>query len=232
LERLRGGGIRVDGVHFNLGIHPLTAKPFVQTLRLWSPLITRLAAESDGRFIVNIGSGFPALSGTVDGELPAWSTYATAVADECAKMGLSPDEIHLVIEPGRSLVEDHGVLVASVAAIKSRGRSRLIVLDAGTNLVRSLKLWHHPIAFLGGSGAESRYDIYGSQCYEGDLFARGVPGPNGVDVERRIAIGAAGGYDIPSANPWIRALPAIYGLPDTDAEEPVKLLREEGNGIR
>ncbi|MFI6850425.1 hypothetical protein [Kitasatospora sp. NPDC050467] len=88
--------------------------------------------------------------------------------------------------------------------------------------------WHHPVEFAVSGSAE--YDVYGSMCYESDLFAERVPGPRDLRPGDLVLVGAAGGYDIPSANVWVRPRPTIYALTGS-AAEPIRL-REPGTEIR
>jgi len=220
--------VPIQGIHFNTGLHPLDPGPYRAVLRHWRETLRELMDGSDGPFSVDIGGGFPAASCAPGRELPPWSVYAEGVAAELAQLGLPPERLHLIIEPGRSIVEDHAVLVASVAAHKRRRRRDTIVLDAGTNLVRSINAWHHPVEFLSPGGV--RYDVYGAMCYESDLFAEAVEGPADLQLGDRVVVGAAGAYDIPSANVWLRPHPAVYALAEAGAT-PV-LMREPGSEIR
>ncbi|WP_405364536.1 methyltransferase domain-containing protein [Kitasatospora sp. NBC_00039] len=115
-------GVPVRGVHFNTGLHPLDPTPYRSVLRQWRTHLQELLAQAPEPLIIDIGGGFPATSCAPGSELPPWSVYARGVAEECRSLGLPPKEIRMVIEPGRSLVEDHAVLVASVAVRKKRLR--------------------------------------------------------------------------------------------------------------
>lgn len=228
---LTAADIPVRGIHFNTGLHPLEAEPYRAVLRHWREQLSDLLAQSAEPLTVDIGGGFPAASCAPGVPLPPWSVYAKEVAAECRALGLPLEALHLVIEPGRSLVEDHAVLVASVAVRKPRHRRDVVVLDAGTNLVRSINGWHHPVEFLQpGNQGSLRYDLYGAMCYESDLFAARIVGPAGLRPGDRVIIGAAGGYDIPSANVWVRPRPAVYALPEFGTE--FARLREPGTDIR
>ncbi|MFC0863939.1 hypothetical protein ACFHYQ_16675 [Sphaerimonospora cavernae] len=227
---LADAGVRILGVHFNTGRHPLDAGPYQAVLRQWREPLRELHAQITEPLVLDIGGGFPAASCAPGAKLPPWSVYAEGVAEECRSLGLPPDDLHLIIEPGRSLVEDHAVLVASVAVRKQRRRRDLVVLDCGTNLVRSINAWHHPVEFVGMDQVPVPYDVYGSMCYESDLFARGVSGPAHLGPGDRVLIGAAGGYDIPSANVWVRPRPPVFAV--SSSAEGLIVLREAGVDIR
>lgn len=226
-EMLAERGIRVSGLHFNTGQHPTTARPYREHLSLYAGLLRSLiAANPERRITVDIGGGFPAASSMNGRPLPHPITFATSVAEQFDVLGIPRELVHLVIEPGRSLVEDHGALVSSVAAIKNRGNHRLAVLDAGTNLVRSIRTWAHPVQFT--RAGQVPYDVYGAMCFEDDVFARDLRGPADLMPGDRLIVGAAGGYDIPSANEWLRPRPAVYAT-TPNGESQLTTIQREGS---
>jgi diaminopimelate decarboxylase len=108
-----------------------------------------------------------------------------------------PLETALIVEPGRMIVGDAGVLLSRVVYVKETDARRYMILDAGMNdLVRPAMYdaWHaiHPVE----SDARAEllpYDIVGPVCETGDTFARGriVPRVQSGDL---VAIMTAGAY--------------------------------------
>lgn len=226
--QLARAGVPVRGIHFNTGVHPLDSGPYRAVLRDWRDVLRTLHAEAGEPMIVDIGGGFPAASCAPGTPLPPWSVYPEGIADQLHAIGIPPGDVHLVIEPGRSLVEDHAVMVAAVAVRKRRHRRDVVVVDGGTNLVRSITAWPHPVEFL--EPGQVPYDVYGAMCYESDLFAERVNGPATLALGDRLLVGAAGGYDIPSANVWVRPRPAVYAIAESGARPAA--LRAAGTDIR
>lgn len=227
---LARGGVAISGVHFNTGFHDEDATAFVAHIRHYGPLIQRYTDRRSKAepFVIDIGGGFPSRSTlTRRHVLPHPAEFATAVGQAIDQLGLDRAAISLVIEPGRSLVEDHGVLVTTVVAVKHRADVRIAVVDAGTNLVRSITLWPHPTRFLRAGSAVT--DVVGSMCFENDYFARGVSAPIDLKAGDRFMVDAAGGYDLPSANVWLRPHPAIYAV---NGDSKPKIIRERGKAIR
>lgn len=205
-------GMKFRGIHAHVGSNQNDPTIYGRTVSICAPYVADLMASNCAPVWLDIGGGFPANS--IDPRvLPRGpEEYASEVAAQCTRNGLRLDKLELITEPGRSLVEDHAILVTRVAAIKARPMRPILVVDAGTNLVRSLKNWFHPIEFLRPSGAlKTIYDIYGALCFESDTFATAYPGPSDIEVGDVVLIGEAGGYDMPSANVWTRPAPAIYG---------------------
>ena len=154
-------------------------------------------------------------------------SFAAALGEAIDILGINRSDIRLVIEPGRSLVEDHGILVARVVALKERLGTRLAVIDAGTNLVRSINLWPHDIRFL--RHGSTPYDLLGSMCFENDRFGSSVLGPHNLVIGDFVIVGNAGGYDIPSSNVWLRPSPPVYGFSEKNG---IYCIREKGRSIR
>lgn len=220
--------IVVTGVHFNTGQHPMSASPYCSHLRAYADIIRDLLDQNRaGLFILDIGGGFPAVSCTAGAPIPHPLSFATGVGQEIDQLGIPRNRITLVIEPGRSLVEDHAVLVTSVCAIKIRNKKCVAIVDGGTNLVRSLATWTHPMRF--GRSGDAKFSVYGAMCFESDIFATNLHGPKDLRVGEKFYVGAAGGYDIPSANAWLRPHPAVYGY---SANGQIQMIRNHGEGIR
>lgn len=229
-DLLAGAGVAVTGLHFNTGYHDEDVTPLVEHLHHYANIVRRGVAEMGGagRFVVDIGGGFPALSTLRRrGTVPHPLHFATGVGQAFDLLGIRRRDIALVIEPGRSLVEDHGVVVTEVVARKERGRRRIVVVDGGTNMVRSIGLWKHPVEIL--RPGTTLVDVAGSLCFENDYLGRDVAAPSDIGPGDRVLIGGAGGYDIPSANVWIRPQAPIYGL---DVTGTPSIIRAPGEEVR
>lgn len=230
VTRLEATNIIPSGIHFNTGRHPANAKPYLDHLRVWASTIERLkskhAAVDLAPFVVDIGGGFPAASSMASASVPHPFEFACAVGQELDRQRIPRESIRMILEPGRSLVEDSGYLVASVSASKNRGDRKIAVVDAGTNLVRSLGRWEHSLQFV--RNGDEPVDVYGSMCFENDVFARELGGPSDLRRGDKLVVSAAGGYDIPSANVWLRPAPVIFGFDGSG----ISVVRPRGSGIR
>ena len=129
-------------------------------------------------------------------------------------------------EPGRCLVEDHGYLVSPIRVIKQRKKTTILILDGGIHLVKSLHHWKHSVEFVREDGNKNKpYEVYGSNCFESDLFHKNLIGPSNISLDDLVIVSEAGGYDIPSANVWTRISPPIYGI--TNHQECVTIRRPQ-----
>jgi diaminopimelate decarboxylase len=119
----------------------------------------------------------------------------------------------VLIEPGRCVVDDFGVLVSSVMSQKARGGRSMLFVDAGGHLVNSRSSCLHLVELVGVEHEKSTVDeMYGSLCVEADLISPAVGGPDNVPAGSKIQIGQTGAYDISTASSWMRPAPAIVGV--------------------
>jgi diaminopimelate decarboxylase len=107
-------------------------------------------------------------------------------------------KVHLLLEPGRSIVAPAGALVTRVLYRKTNGPKQFLVVDAAMNdLVRpSLYNAYHeivPVQLDANSARHETVDVVGPICESGDFFARGreLPVVNEGDL---LAILDAGAY--------------------------------------
>jgi diaminopimelate decarboxylase len=102
-----------------------------------------------------------------------------------------------MLEPGRSIIAQAGVLLTRVLLLKKNGQKTFVIVDAGMNdLIRpSLYQAHHEVVPVkkreSGSGLTA--DIVGPVCETGDFFARGRQ-MSSVEAGDLLAIRTAGAY--------------------------------------
>lgn len=108
---------------------------------------------------------------------------------------ISPLGAEAIIEPGRALVAEAGVLLTKVEYIKENGGVLFAVVDAGMNdfLRPALYGAKHPVqAVRQGPGIAGTYDVVGPVCESGDFLARQVP--LAIAQGDFLAVGQAGAY--------------------------------------
>ena len=153
-----------------------------------------LAAPYPDVSTLNIGGGFP-VAYTESDQYPAPSAFAEA---------LKPliDGWHLMIEPGRSIIADAGLLLVSVLYIKEQGGQRFVITDGSmTDLLRpALYEAVHPVVPVhdpGGDMADSI--VVGPVCESADVLSRGARLPE-LRAGDRLAVMAAGAYGMVMAS--------------------------------
>ncbi len=143
-----------------------------------------------------------------------------AVAD-ATRDALASVDAKLVVEPGRYLVADASVLLATVNTVKQTAGATLAGVDAGmTTLLRpALYDARHEVRSLAADAndrPERRASVVGPVCESTDVLAedRSLPRPERGDL---LAVGNAGAYGVEMANQYnSRPRPAVVALADGD----------------
>ncbi len=161
-------GIKVQGVDVHIGSQLTQLAPFEEAYKRIAQLVLELREDGHSINVVDIGGG---LGITYDAEnIPSKQAYANVAKNQLGKL-----DCKIVIEPGRSLLGNAGILVSSVVLIKTGEERQFLMLDAGMNdLIRpSMYDAHHDILAVDVSNTELKtYDIVGPVCETGDTFAK------------------------------------------------------------
>jgi len=175
--------IRVAGVQMHIGSQITEAQPFANAIEKVAPLLRELKSKYGIKFF-SIGGGMGIIyrraleSGSGKwwhdhgGEPSAFSVsdYADAIVPPLRDLG-----IQVLLEPGRFLVGNAGVLLTRVRYIKQTGSKKFAVVDAGMNdLIRpALYQSYHEIAPViePNKSKPDKVDIVGPVCESGDFFA-------------------------------------------------------------
>ena len=204
--------VEIVGVQMHIGSQIAEAKPFASAIGKVAPIVRELKSKYGIKFL-SIGGGMgivyrPALeSGSGkwwrdhSGESFAFSVrdYAEATVPELCELHL-----RVLVEPGRFLVGNAGVLLTRVRFIKQSGAKKFAIVDAGMNdLIRPAlyRSYHEIVPVEEQSMITSRsiskgaqkIDIVGPVCESGDFFAldREMPQLHEGDL---LAIMSAGAY--------------------------------------
>ncbi|MEP6908485.1 MAG: bifunctional aspartate kinase/diaminopimelate decarboxylase, partial [Pseudoxanthomonas sp.] len=194
---------RVVGLHAHLGSG-------VETPQHWKQICDELGgiAERIGSIeVIDIGGGLP-IPYTEDDEpfdLEAWGVGLAEIKE--AYPGY-----RLAIEPGRYLVAESGVLLASVTQVVEKDGITRVGLDAGMNALIRPALYDawHDIVNLGrlDEEAASAFDIVGPICESSDIFGKHRKLPAATSEGDVIVLADAGAYGFSMANTYnLRVLP-------------------------
>ncbi|MDF1662413.1 MAG: diaminopimelate decarboxylase [Planctomycetota bacterium] len=190
-------GIEFQGIHTHIGSQIQDAKPYVQALERTLPFAHELRAMGLDIKYLNIGGGYG-----ID-----YKTRTNAVADDFAK-AITPllknEPFKILLEPGRSISANAGILVTRVTDIKSSGSRRFLIVDAGMNdLIRPcLYEAYHEIwplvsetdpVNLTEDERGPHADVVGPICESGDFLGlnRRLPG---MEIGDGLAVFSAGAY--------------------------------------
>jgi len=213
--------IDIVGVQMHIGSQITEAAPFADAIKKVAPIVRDLKSKYGIKFF-SIGGGMGIIyrraleSGSGKwwrdhgGETSAFSVrdYADAIVPLLRELG-----IRILVEPGRFLVGNAGVLLTRVRYIKKSGAKKFAIVDAGMNDLIRPALYHsyHEIVPVCRASAAAdadpsksknkteKIDIVGPVCESGDFFALDREMPK-LDEGDLLAIMSAGAYGLVMAS--------------------------------
>jgi len=217
--------IEIVGVQMHIGSQITEAKPFVSAIEKVAPLVRDLKSKYGIKFFsIGGGMGIVYRRALKSGSGKWWHDHGPACAGSAFSVGdyagaivppLRDLGIRTLVEPGRFLIGNAGVLLTRVRYIKQTGGKKFAIVDAGMNdLIRpALYQSYHEIVPVKQPKTErerkiSKIDIVGPVCESGDFFALGREMPE-VHEGDLLAIMSAGAYGFVMASNYnSRPLPA------------------------
>jgi diaminopimelate decarboxylase len=181
--------LEVVGIDCHLGSQIIEAEPFMEGLRKLKSLVEDLRKGGMEIQYLDLGGG---LGITYEDEEPPHPIeYASTILEEIREFGCT-----LVLEPGRVIVGNAGVLVTKVLYTKENEEKRFVIVDAGMNdLVRPSYYgsYHQILPVKEETREEIVADVVGPICESSDFLAKGRKLPNLYSGEL-IAVMSAGAY--------------------------------------
>ena len=182
-------GIKVQGVDVHIGSQLTSLAPFEEAYQRIAQLVIELRSDGHEISVVDVGGGLGITY--LDEVIPSKQSYA-----ELVKAQLGHLNCKIIIEPGRSLLGNAGILVSSVVFVKNGEERQFLMLDAGMNdLIRPsmYEAYHQIIAVNKSSKTLKTYDVVGPVCETGDTFAKARE-VHASDAGDLIAIMSSGAY--------------------------------------
>ncbi|PKL52287.1 MAG: diaminopimelate decarboxylase [Nitrospira bacterium HGW-Nitrospira-1] len=161
--------IRVVGIQKHIGSQITKTSPFVDALKRILVLLDELNREKFDIKYLDIGGG---LGITYVNEKPP---VPADVAKKLLPL-LKGRDITLIMEPGRSIVGNAGILVTKALYLKKSSGKEFVIVDAGMNdLMRPslYEAYHHIIPIARKKRNMIMADIVGPICESGDFLAKG-----------------------------------------------------------
>ncbi len=200
----RSLGLRPYGVTFHVGSQCTSPTTWRQAIAAAGRLLTRLADDGVELEMLNLSGGFPA---RYVERVPSLEQIADAIH-------LALDELlpyrppHLAAEPGRYLVAESSVMVASVLGREVRAGENWLYLDVGAynGLIethQTANAWRFPLWSSRNDHAiapQEPYTLTGPTCDSSDTMFVGAALPSTLEVGDRIYIGSAGAYTLSYAS--------------------------------
>jgi len=183
------------GIQCHIGSQITDVGPYRDAVERTAELATGLTADAPNLEWLNMGGGYGIYY--QDDSAPDLIEYADAVRPVIGETGL-----RLIMEPGRVIVGNAGVLLTRVLFNKTSGKRRFVIVDAGMNdLLRpSLYEGYHRMwpavgeapPALGSESDDEPCDVVGPVCESTDFFAkdRPLPAMTRGDVLTIMSVGA------------------------------------------
>lgn len=231
--------LKIRGVQTHIGSQILDAAPFAEAVSKLIPIVQELQSLYSIEFF-SIGGGIgivydPALE---SGANAWWDAPQSLTADAYAALLiplLKPLGLRILLEPGRFLVGNAGVLISSVLYVKETPTKTFTIVDAAMNdLIRpALYQGYHEVHPLRNDSDRPaiKMDIVGPVCESGDFFAQDRDIPK-LAPDDKIAVMSAGAYGfVMSSNYNSRPmLPEV--LVDGDTWHVIRLRQDQEDLVR
>ena len=195
--------LQLRGLQMHIGSQLTSVQPFEQAVKKVLPLVKRLK-ERHGLEFFSIGGGLGIIYQAALESGPAgwWqsararkiltpASYAAALAPLLKPLGL-----RILIEPGRFISGNAGILVTRVEYVKQTGKKNFLIVDAAMNdLIRPAfyDAYHEIVPLRRRNGQRIASDVVGPICESGDFFAKDRPLPKAGEGDY-LALLSAGAY--------------------------------------
>ena len=160
--------IKVIGIHKHIGSQITKVSPFVDALRSILLLMDKLNAEGLSIQYLDIGGGLGI--SYKDEEPPVPEDLARNLIPL-----LKGRKLTLIVEPGRSIAGNAGILVTRVLYLKKGEEKEFAIVDAGMNdLIRPslYSAYHRILPVIRKQRSAVLYDVVGPICESGDFLAK------------------------------------------------------------
>ncbi|MFM9863247.1 MAG: diaminopimelate decarboxylase [Micropepsaceae bacterium] len=192
-------GIDVAGVALHIGSQITDLQPYREAFAKAVGLVKNLRAEGYQISRIDLGGGLGVpYHDRMAPPLP--ESYGAVVREAVAGL-----DAQLIVEPGRLITANAGVLVSQVLYVKRGEAKEFLILDAAMNdLIRPAlyDAWHDIVPVRHTSAHAKVYDVVGPVCESTDLFARDreLPAVSAGDLVAILSAGAYGAVQASSYN--------------------------------
>jgi diaminopimelate decarboxylase len=195
--------IRLRGLQMHIGSQLTDVSPYEQAVKKVLPLVKKLAAKYRLEFFSPGGGLGIVYNPALASGLPAWWKTSAAkgiltpasYAEKLLPL-LQPLGLKILVEPGRFIVGNAGILVTRVEYVKRTGKKNFVIVDAAMNdLIRPAfyDAYHEIVPLTKKGGATIASDVVGGICESGDYFCKDRPLPK-VGEGDFLALLSAGAY--------------------------------------
>jgi diaminopimelate decarboxylase len=162
--------VRLDGLHVHIGSQMMTLDPIHKALQRVAGFWRELSSNGHAIECIDVGGGLGVRYRNDRDHPVAIEDYARVIRHALGDFGG-----RILLEPGRWLVAEAGVLLTRVIRIKHGRHRHFLVVDAAmTDLLRPslYDAWHDIVPVTSQQRATQLYDVVGPVCESSDTFAR------------------------------------------------------------
>jgi len=176
--------LRLRGVQMHIGSQLTAVTPFEQAVRKVIPLAQRLQKQHGIEFFsIGGGLGIVYQSALASGDSQWWSKEGKSILTPekyAARLLplLKPLGLRVLMEPGRFISGNAGILVTRVEFVKRTGKKNFVIVDGAMNdLIRPAfyDAYHEILPLVRKGGAPVSSDVVGPICESGDYFCKDRP---------------------------------------------------------
>ncbi|VUX46273.1 Diaminopimelate decarboxylase [Candidatus Defluviicoccus seviourii] len=186
-------GLQPVGIAVHIGSQLTEIEPFAAAFQRLRDLIVMLRRDGHTITTLDLGGGLGVPYGDEEGPIPGPDAYAAVVRRAVGDLGC-----RLILEPGRLLVANAGLLVTRVLYIKEGATRTFVIVDAGMNDLMRPAMYgaHHAVVPVVNPEVNDKpmvADVVGPICETSDTFASGCTLPP-LRAGDLLAIRTAGAY--------------------------------------
>ncbi len=195
--------MRVSGVSLHIGSQIGDVAPFHLAMERAVDLVQQLTADRHNIRFIDAGGG---LGISYNSAAPVDFSdlahcYAEALMTPLERL---KNQVHLLLEPGRSIIAPAGALVTRVLYLKRNGNKQFTIVDAAMNDLIRPSLYHArheitPVNFSGPGAKKTQSDVAGPVCESGDFLAHDAWLP-AVNPQENLCVLDAGAYGMSLAS--------------------------------
>lgn len=185
-------GIRFQGISMHIGSQLTQLAPFREAYTHAAAFVKTLRSQGHTIDVIDAGGGL-GIPYSEESEPPLPHDYGALVREILAPLGAK-----IILEPGRLIVGNAGLLVSRVIYSKHSHERRFVIIDAAMNDLMRPSLYdaYHaivPVSEIAASATLSPADVVGPVCESSDIFAKDRLLPD-VAPDDLLAFRSAGAY--------------------------------------
>lgn len=186
-------GLKPYGMTFHVGSQNNDPQAWVRALERLQPIWISLAEIGIELEVIDIGGGFPT---HFHEPVPEVEEIAAAILP--AHQRLFAEKVALLVEPGRGMVGNAGVMAATVINRAQRGERDWLYLDVGAfhGLIEGMDYYgfQYPVVSERNDSALIPFVLSGPTCDSADVIHHQAMLPSGIQYGDRVYVLTAGAY--------------------------------------